>query len=92
MAGKKDIAKAISNSTDLTDEHALVGVKETLNTIAACLKDGERVQLPGFGSFEITHRNARMGRNPATGQPIQIAASKGIKFKPSKVLKDAVNS
>ncbi len=60
-------------------------------TVAEALKDGDKVQLIGFGTFEISERKARTGRNPRTGESMKIKASKAPKFKPGKAFKDAIN-
>ncbi len=62
-----------------------------LNSIAGALKDGDEVRLPGFGTFSVRQRNASVGRNPRTGELIQIPASKLPKFKAGKILKEALN-
>ena len=68
---------------------------EAVDAIIECiignLTRGERVQIPGFGTFNISERAAREGRNPATGEAMHIPASKSVRFKPGKALKDAVN-
>ena len=66
-------------------------VEAFVSTITASLKKGEKVQLVGFGSFEVRKRAARKGRNPQTGEEMKIAASKAPVFKAGKALKDAVN-
>ena len=65
-------------------------VEAVLNSIANGVKSDQTVQLVGFGSFKITNRAARMGRNPKTGEPMQIAASKSIRFTPSSTLKKSL--
>ncbi len=62
-----------------------------LESIAGALKDGDEVRLPGFGTFSVRQRKASEGRNPRTGEPIQIPASKLPKFKAGKILKEALN-
>ena len=66
-------------------------VDAVLDSITGALKQGDKVQISGFGTFEVRHRAARQGRNPQTGATIQIAASKAPAFKAGKALKDAVN-
>ena len=85
MANKAELIENVASSTGLTkkDATAAVDAQETL-------AKGEKVQLIGFGNFEVRERAARKGRNPQTGQEIQIAASKVPAFKPGKALKDAV--
>ncbi len=92
MAGKADIVDAVADAVEgLTKKQATEAFDAVFEAISGSLVDGDRVGIPGFGSFSISHRAARTGINPATRQPIQIAASNGVKFKPGKELKDAVN-
>lgn len=91
MAGKADIAERISDAVGITKKQAAEAFDACFSAITDCLCDDERVQVPGFGSFSVSERAARTGRNPATGATIQIPASKNAKFKPSKDLKDALN-
>jgi len=74
----------------LTKKDAVASVDAVFASIEAALKKGEKVQLIGFGNFEVRDRAARKGRNPQTGEEIEIAASKVPAFKPGKALKDAV--
>ena len=67
-------------------------VDAVINAITAALAKGEKVQIAGFGNFEVKNRPARTGRNPRTGEPVQIAASKAASFKVAKALKEAINS
>ena len=71
-------------------EKAALSKKDSEDAISAALADGEEVRLVGFGTFEVKRREARMGRNPKTKEPIPIAASKVPVFKPGKALKDVV--
>ena len=92
MAGKADIVDRVADSVEgLTKRQATDAFEAVLDTISQFLKRGERVQLPGFGSFSVSHRAARQGRNPKTGETIQIKASKGVKFKVGKDLKEGLN-
>ena len=92
MAGKADIVDSmVSRVEGMSKKQAAEAFDVAFETIKAALQTGNRVQIQGFGSFSISHRNARMGRNPATGATIQIAASNNVKFKAGKELKDAVN-
>ena len=92
MAGKNDACSYLGDSVDgLTKGQANEAYDALFDYISDVLADGDRVQIPGFGSFSISERAAREGRNPATGESIKIAASKVVRFKPSKGLKDAVN-
>ena len=91
MAGKADIVDAIAAGADLTKKQAADAFDSALRAVTAVLERGERVQLPGFGSFSVSDRAARTGRNPATGASIFIPASKNVRFKAGKDLKAAVN-
>ena len=88
---KNDIAYAVAEATDTSKADAAKAVDCVFETISGALKNGDGVQLIGFGSFSVTDRAAREGRNPRTGETLQIAASKQPKFKAGKGLKDAVN-
>ena len=92
MAGKSDIVDAVAESAGLTKQQATDAFSAVFGAISSSLEGGDRVQVPGFGSFSISERAAREGRNPATGATIQIKASKNVKFKAGKDLKEAVNS
>ncbi len=74
-----------------TKKEAKVVVESVLSAITNALKKGDSVSLIGFGTFKVNHKPARMGRNPQTGQKIQIAAKKVPKFVPGKALKEVVN-
>lgn len=91
MAGKADIVDHIADATGITKKQAGEAFEATFDAILDYLMEDERVQIPSFGSFSVSHRKARKGRNPATGQEIDIPASKGCKFKQSKDLKEALN-
>ena len=92
MAGKADIVDAIADGVEgITKKQAAEAFDATVETIASLLKQGERVQIPGLGSFSVSRRDARTGRNPKTGEAIQIAASNVAKFKAGKDLKDRLN-
>jgi DNA-binding protein HU-beta len=88
---KTDLADAVAQATDTSKADAANAVDAVLDTITDALKSGDGVQLIGFGNFSVSDRAARQGRNPRTGETIQIAASKQPKFKAGKALKDAVN-
>lgn len=92
MAGKADLVDSVAAKTDLSKKDAGDAIDAVIETITKHLKKGERVQLPGFGSFSISERAARTGRNPATGATIHIPASKSVRFKMGKDLKETVNS
>jgi DNA-binding protein HU-beta len=88
---KNDIAEVVAEATDTSKADAAKAVDCVFETISGALKNGDGVQLIGFGSFSVADRAAREGRNPRTGETLQIAASKQPKFKAGKALKDAVN-
>ena len=90
MANKAELIERVANTGNLTKKEATVAVDAVLSTIEKALADGEKVQLIGFGTFEVRERAARKGRNPQTNEEIQIPASKVPAFKPGKALKDAV--
>ena len=90
MANKADIIEEVASSTGLTKKDATVAVEAVFNKIQETLAKGEKVQLIGFGNFEVRERAARKGRNPQTGAEIEIPASKVPAFKAGKALKDAV--
>ena len=89
---KKDLIDAVAKECDLTKEKAGVAVDAMLEHIKSTMKGGNEVRLPDFGTFKVAKREAREGRNPATGATIKIAASRVAKFTPSKGLKDALNT
>ena len=91
MAGKADIVDEIAAKADVTKAQATKAFEVFIAAITKSLKKGDRVQVPGFGSFSVSKRNARQGRNPATGATIHIAASKSVRFKMGKDLKDTLN-
>jgi DNA-binding protein HU-beta len=88
---KNDLVAAVAESTGLSKADATKAVDSMLDIIAANLKKGEEIRLAGFGTFAVTKRKASEGRNPRTGEKIQIPASNQPKFKAGKALKDAVN-
>jgi DNA-binding protein HU-beta len=88
---KKDLIDAVAKETELTKEKAGTAVDAVLAHIRNSLKNDEEVRIPDFGTFKVTKRKAREGRNPATGATIKIPASRVPKFSPSKGLKDALN-
>jgi DNA-binding protein HU-beta len=89
---KAELVDAVAKSAGLTKAAADKAVGSFINAVSAALKKGERVTLVGFGSFEVSSRKARVGRNPQTGKEIKIAAAKVPKFRPGKALKSAVAS
>ncbi|MDQ0256679.1 DNA-binding protein HU-beta [Evansella vedderi] len=87
---KTELVAEVTEKTELTKKDATAVVDALIESITDSLKKGESVQLIGFGNFEVRERAARKGRNPQTGEEIEIAASKVPAFKPGKSLKDAV--
>jgi DNA-binding protein HU-beta len=88
---KTELIERVAESTGKTKKESAQLVEAVLNSIAEALRNGEKVSLIGFGNFEVRERAARIGRNPQTGEPIEIGASKVPAFKPGKQLKEAVN-
>lgn len=89
---KTELARKIATEKEITIKAATEAIETVVNTIADTLVDGEEIKIAGFGTFSVVERAAREGRNPATGETIQIEASKSPKFKASKTLKDAVKN
>ena len=87
---KTDLINAVAEVTEISKKDVTKAVDAVFDAITDTLKKGEKVQLIGFGNFEVRERAARKGRNPQTGEEIDIAASKVPAFKPGKALKDAV--
>lgn len=88
---KPDIAAAIADKADLSKEQASRVLNAVLDEITKALSQKETVTLVGFGTFLQRHRGARTGKNPQTGEPVQIKASNTVAFKPGKSLKDSIN-
>ena len=88
---KTELVTAMAEKAELSKKDAEKALTAFPNFAADTLVDGNRVAITGFGTFEVVERAARTGRNPQTGETIQIAASKSPKFKPAKALKDVVN-
>ena len=89
---KTELVAAISEKTELTKKDSEKALKALIDVGSEELKKGEKVQLVGFATFEVSERAARTGKNPQTGAEIKIAACKAPKFKAGKALKDAVNA
>ena len=87
---KQELISAAAEKTGFSKKDTEATVTAVLETIISALEDNEKVQLVGFGSFEVKERAARIGRNPSTGAEINIPASKAPTFKPGKALKDAI--
>ncbi len=88
---KNDLVAAVATSTGLSKSDSASAVDGVFDTITGALKSGDEVRLVGFGTFSVSARAATTGRNPRTGETIQIPASKQPKFKAGKGLKDSVN-
>ena len=88
---KTELVVAMAEKTELSKKDAEKALKAFTDVVAEELAKGEKIQLVGFGTFEVVDRPARYGRNPKTGDPMKIAASKAPKFKAVKALKDVVN-
>ena len=88
---KNDLVKSVADATDMSGADAARAVEGVFDSITNSLKDGEEVRLVGFGSFSVVQRKATTGRNPRTGEAINIPASNQPKFKAGKALKEAVN-
>ncbi len=88
---KTELIAAVAAATDLSKKDAEKAVTATIDALTAALKKDDKVQIIGFGSFEVKKRAARMGRNPATNEMVKIPASKSVAFKAGKALKDAVS-
>ena len=90
MANKAELIEKVAGKTNLTKKEVTATVDALFEVIQETLASGEKVQVIGFGNFEVRERAARKGRNPQTGEEIEIAASKVPAFKAGKALKDAV--
>jgi len=88
---KKDLVAAVAQSADLTKKQAEAAVAAFTDAVTKALAEGDKVQIVGFGSFEVRQREARKGMNPRTKTVIDIPASKVPAFKAGNALKDAVN-
>jgi len=87
---KPELVDEVAARTGMKKRDASLAVNAVLDGITEALKRGDSVQLVGFGTFEVRQREARMGRNPRTGEPIQIAASKSPAFRPGRQLRSAL--
>ena len=88
---KTELVAAMSEKSELTKKDSEKALKAFMDVVAEELKKDEKIQLVGFGTFEVAKRAARTGKNPQTGKAMKIAASKSPKFKAGKALKDTVN-
>ena len=89
---KAELITAVAENADITKKDAEKALKAFVDVVTEELKKGEKVQVVGFGTFEVLERAAREGRNPQTNEVMQIAASRAPKFKAGKALKDMVNA
>jgi DNA-binding protein HU-beta len=89
---RTELVAAVAEKTELSKKDAEKAVKALIDIITEEMTKGEKVQLVGFGTFEVNERAAREGRNPRSGETVAIAASKSPKFKAGKALKDAINA
>ncbi|HIR97517.1 DNA-binding protein [Lachnoclostridium sp. An131] len=88
---RMELVAAIAEKSELSKKDAEKALKAFTDVVAEELKKGEQIQLVGFGTFKVSERAAREGRNPQTGETMQIKASKSPKFTAGKALKDALN-
>ena len=88
---KAELIESVASKVDLPRAIAERAVNTMFDEMTAALSQGDKVNISGFGTFSVSTRKARTGRNPKTGQSIEIAASRAAKFKPGKTLKDEVN-
>lgn len=89
---KVELIEAVASKSEISKKDVEKVINAFTNVVADTLVDGDKVQLVGFGTFDVVERAARTGRNPQTGETIEIAASKSPKFKASKALKDAMKA
>ncbi|GAB2692446.1 HU family DNA-binding protein [Paenibacillus thermoaerophilus] len=87
---KSDLITKVAEAAELSKKDATKAVEAVFESIAEALQNGEKVQLVGFGNFEVRERQARKGRNPQTGEEIEISASKIPAFRPGKALRDII--
>ncbi len=88
---KADLIESVASKVDLPRGQAERAVNTMFDDIVTALKEGEKVNISGFGTFSVSTRKARTGRNPKTGDSIEIAASRSAKFKAGKILKESLN-
>ena len=88
---KEELITFVSDSADITKKSAGDAINAIIEGITSALEKGDSISLIGFGSFKVVKRAAREGRNPSTGEKMQIPASKGVKFTPGAGLKERVN-
>ena len=88
---KSDLVREMSSGANITQAEAGAALNALIGAISDALANGDRVSIPDFGSFSVSHRAARQGRNPQTGESISIAASNNAAFKAGKALKSKLN-
>jgi integration host factor subunit beta len=88
---KADLVEEVSRVTELTRKDSEVIVDTLFDSVIKALKTGDKLEVRGFGSFRVRQRNARVGRNPKTGEKVEVPAKRVPYFKPSKELKDLIN-
>ena len=91
MAGKADVITAIAEQAGISKKEATAAFDAFVSYIADACQNGDRCAVPGLGSFHVTERKAREGRNPRTKEPINIPASRNVRFKAGKDLRDLLN-
>lgn len=89
---KAELVDEVARATQLTKKHAEIIVNTVFDSIVHSLKEGEKIELRGFGSFRIRHRGPRLGRNPKTGERVQVPAKRIPYFKPGKELREMLNA
>lgn len=89
---KAELVDEVARATQLTKKHAEIIVNTVFDSIVHSLKEGEKIELRGFGSFRIRHRGPRLGRNPKTGERVEVPAKRIPYFKPGKELREMLNS
>lgn len=90
MAGKAEVVEKVAELTGYPKTQVAMTYDLLFEILSQTLASGDKVTVPNFGTFQVSERPARTGRNPATGEPITIAASRSVRFKVSKSLKDAL--
>src|SRR5580765_6710172 len=88
---KADLVEEVSRVTELTRKDSEVIVDQLFDSVIKALKSGDKLAVRGFGSFRVRQRNARVGRNPKTGEKVEVPAKRVPYFKPGKELKDLIN-
>ena len=89
---KTELIAAVAEKAEISKKDSEKALKAFIDVVTDELKNGEKIQLVGFGTFEVSERAAREGRNPQTGKTMEIEACKAPKFKAGKALKDAINA